>query len=238
MPRLRFGRDPKSWPRPDMPRIIQVCKRVRETDGWLGRRNAALISTLPLFGSRARENTMLKKEHVEIGDSSFFVTFSILKLHSIKKVRCTKCGKVSRLGWTFCPVCGSSLEGLKLLPYKEAQTDVTRQRSFSHPLAGYFVDWVKEVPPGAWIFPSSGANLEPQWDKPLSRQGVYMVVRRNMVDYWPHLFRHNLATGFSKLGYTENDLMKWFGWTRYETAVRYTRLGGGARIKSMGESTA
>lgn len=242
MPVLRYGNDPKQWPKPDMAKILKVCKEVSREKDWMGRRDAAILSTIPMFGSRASENRTLKRSQVQIGDDTVFVTFSILKLHHSKKVKCS-CSKVVRFGWNNCPFCGGSLKGLTPIPFKEPQTDIERQRKKNHPLMPFFVDWVEEVPLDGVLFPKStipgifGIDTKPQWEKALSRQGIYMIVRKHLGDYWPHLFRHNLATGFSRVGFSEGDLMKWFGWTRYETAERYTRLGGGARIKSMGESS-
>lgn len=207
----------------------------------MGRRNAALISTLPLFGSRAKENAMLRRKDVKIGEDRVFVSFTILKSEARRKVKCS-CENVCRFGWKNCPMCGRSLEGLEPLPMRFSAVPIQRQRPLTHPLAGFFVGWAKEAPLDGWMFPktdSPGGRLgSPLWFKPLSRQSVYMVLRRNIEEYWPHLFRYNLATGFSELGFSEGDLMKWFGWTRYETAEHYTRLGGGARIKKMGESEA
>lgn len=244
MPKLRAGNDPKQWPRPDMGKVIQVCEEISQSKGWMGQRNAAIISALPLFGSRSEENAALKRNQVHIGSDTIFVTFSILKLHHAKLVQCSSCQKVGRFGWKRCPYCGESLEGLPALPQRKDQTDIERQRKVTHPLAPFFLKWVEQVPLDGFLFPKSsipgifGIDSVPQWGRPLSRQSIYMVVRKHLSDYWPHLFRHNLATGFSRVGYSEGDLMKWFGWTRYETAERYTRLGGGARIKSMGASDA
>jgi integrase len=223
-------------------KILKVCETVSQEKDWMGRRDAAIISTLPLFGSRAKENAVLRRNEVEIGAGVVFVTFSILKLHHTKRVRC-QCQRVVKFGWKHCPHCGESLKGIEPLPQKADQTDIKRQRKTDHPLMPFFLRWVEEVPLNGVLFPKStlpgvfGIDTRPQWDIPLSRQGIYKVVRNHLSDYWPHLFRHNLATGFSSVGFSEGDLMKWFGWTRYETAERYTRLGGGARIKSMGESS-
>lgn len=243
MPKLRFGNDPKQWPRPELSRVVNVCELISQSNGWMGQRDAAVLAAIPLFGSRAKEYSNLKRNQVHIGAETVFVTFSILKLHRSKRVRCV-CQKVGKFGWKNCPHCGASLEGLPALPQKLEQTDIERQRKTTHPLMPYFLKWVELVPLDGHLFPRSsipgifGVDSAPQWDRPLSRQGIYMVVRKHLSDYWPHLFRHNLATGFSRIGFSEGDLMKWFGWTRYETAERYTRLGGGARIKSMGESDA
>jgi len=43
-------------------------------------------------------------------------------------------------------------------------------------------------------------------------------------------------TKSSEEWYDEFDLIDWFDWSRYETAKRYGRLGGGKRFKRMGES--
>ncbi len=242
MPKLRFGNDPSKWPRPDLAKIVKVCEEVSQKQDWMGRRNAAILSSPPLFGSRASENSVLKRSDVQIGADRVFVRFRILKLHHTKKVRCS-CNRLVKFGWKNCPYCGAALAGLEALPQKKVETDIERQRNMSHPLMPFFLRWANEVPLEGVLFPKStipgifGIDTKPQWEKALSRQSIYMIVRRNLEDYWPHLFRHNLATGFSRVGFSESDLMKWFGWTRYETAERYTRLGGGARIKSMGESS-
>ena len=242
MPKLRYGNDPKNWPHPDMAKIVKVCETVSQEKDWMGRRDAAILSSPALFGSRASENAVLKRNQVQIGGDRVFVTFTILKLHHNKKVRCL-CQRLAKFGWNNCPHCGGSLSGIPPLPQKEEQTDIERQRKTNHPLMPFFIKWVEEVPLDGVLFPKSsipgifGIDVKPQWERALSRQGIYMIVRKHLNDYWPHLFRHNLATGFSRVGFSETDLMKWFGWTRYETAERYTRLGGGARIKSMGESS-
>lgn len=241
MPKLTAGNDVKNWPHPTQEKVLKVCEEVSQKNGWMGKRDAAIIATTAMFGNRASENAILRRQHLEIGRDVIFVAFSILKIHHSKKVRCS-CGKYAKFGWNNCPHCGHSLEGLEPLQSKEPQTVIEKQRNKNHPLAKFLIQWLDEVPADAWVFPKSsmpgifGIESQPTWDERLSRQAVYNIIKKHTGNCWPHLFRHSLATGFARVGFSENDLMKWFGWTRYETAERYTRLGGGARIKSMGES--
>ena len=59
----------------------------------------------------------------------------------------------------------------------------------------------------------------------MSRQHAYRIIKGLNPKAWTHLFRHSLATEMAERGATEEELMSWFDWDRYETAHRYVKGG-------------
>jgi integrase len=59
----------------------------------------------------------------------------------------------------------------------------------------------------------------------MSRQHAHRIIKGLNPKAWLHLFRQSLATEMAERGATEEELMSWFDWDRYETAHRYTKGG-------------
>jgi len=50
---------------------------------------------------------------------------------------------------------------------------------------------------------------------------VYLMVKKTNQNGWIHLFRHTRAERFREQGYSDVELMAWFGWTDARTPSRY-----------------
>jgi len=54
-----------------------------------------------------------------------------------------------------------------------------------------------------------------------SAHKVYLMVKVTNPNAWIHLFRHTRAERFREAGYSDAELMAWFGWTDARTPSRY-----------------
>ena len=59
----------------------------------------------------------------------------------------------------------------------------------------------------------------------MSREQAYKIFKAINPKCWLHLFRHSVATEMAERGATEEELMSWFDWDRYDTAHRYVKGG-------------
>lgn len=250
MPALRKGPDPENWPRPTLEATINVCVEIAKETNWIADRNAALVAMDATFGKRAGEVTSLRKSDVWVEGSELVVQFTITKITKPPRLRCN-CGRMNKNSWKFCAECGLSLTDAERVEPVKVNSIRVKRRRIDYPLVPFILKWREQVPdvePGEkakFIFPPSSspgifhsASSSPLWDKHVSRRTPWQVLNKWAKDYWPHLLRHGLATRFAGQGASEFDLMDWFDWTRYETAKRYIQLGGGERIKKMGQSMA
>jgi len=102
------------------------------------------------------------------------------------------------------------------------------------PLVEPMVSWVEKC--GDWLFPT-GRGFEPY----LSRTMSYNIARRvgDSIGQWiyPHWFRAQRA---SQLRFEYNfdvmDLMEFFAWKHFPTAMRYAKMGWRGLATKMGVS--
>jgi integrase len=64
---------------------------------------------------------------------------------------------------------------------------------------------------------------------------VYMMIKKLNPNVWIHLFRHTRAERFRALGYSDAELMSWFGWTDPRTPAHYVHPST-KTIEDMGRS--
>ena len=64
---------------------------------------------------------------------------------------------------------------------------------------------------------------------------IYMMIKRLNPNVWIHLFRHTRAEKFRAAGYSDAELMAWFGWMDPRTASHYTHPST-KTIEDMGRS--
>ncbi len=243
MPRLNAGNDPANWPRPTLQEVDALCQSISSQKGWMGKRDSSAISMAALFGKREGEITMLRARDLDfdLDAEQFRVRFYIEKDHKSPYKICG-CGSKNRASWNYCKNCGSPLATLsRIVPsrnYEQAQ----KIRPLKYPLVRYVEEWWNVISDKElFLFPVNGQfnflgpSEEPDFSRNLSGDGLYQIVKRNAETWWPHLFRHVLATRFAEAGRGEIDLMDWFDWRRYETARRYIKLGAGRRIVEMGK---
>lgn len=249
MPHLLAGTEVENWPRPQLPEVVDFCRRISKSgQSWMSERDAALVAMIATFGKRAGENTSLRKKDVWTEGDRLFVRFTVSKITRPPRKRCV-CGNINKSRWKFCSACGSLLSMAEELPQQRTNRIAVKSRVLAYPLVGFVTSWHKKVPQEeAFLFPPCqvpgffGQESEPNWQRPLDRRAAgnilakYERILQTGQHVWAHLFRHLLATKFSEEGYDEFDLMDWFDWSRYETAKRYVKLGGGKRIKRMGET--
>ena len=237
MPRLNAGKDPRAWPRPDMGKLVKKCDELSKREGWMGKRDAAIIALPAMFGRRRGEIRVVRRSDVKIAEDRLYITFSVLKSHVPPKALCPS-GHPCKLAWKVCPECGAlvkNLDGSRPQGVKVGEPDneltlATNQRLATHPLAKFLLTWVNEVPEAGYLCaksPYSGIFSIPDaplWDIPLSGSGITNIIRKHTEGLWPHLFRHNLATSFSEIGFDAYDLLQLFIWRRYDTAKKYVEL--------------
>ena len=51
---------------------------------------------------------------------------------------------------------------------------------------------------------------------------IYNMIKKLNPDIWIHLFRHTRAEKFRSQGFSDAELMAWFGWTDARTPSNYT----------------
>jgi len=55
----------------------------------------------------------------------------------------------------------------------------------------------------------------------MSRVQAYKILKALDEEFYPHWFRHSLATALAEEGFTAHELKDWFDWSRYDTASSY-----------------
>lgn len=55
----------------------------------------------------------------------------------------------------------------------------------------------------------------------MSRVQAYKILKALDPEFYPHWFRHSLATSLAEEGFTAHELKDWFDWSRYDTASSY-----------------
>jgi len=155
-----------------------------------------LLALLWLFGKRITENLRLKRKDAYVREGYLYVYFTVLK----KK----KVGKRGEPGW---------LETVRKRYLKRI--------ILKNPYVPYVLQYVDEISdPNAYLFPSKRSK-----SGHLSRNHAYRIVKFLNPKLWLHLFRESLATTYAEQGATEEELMHWFDWDRYETAHDYVKRG-------------
>lgn len=178
-----------------------------------------LIALLWLFGKRITEILRLKRKDVwaKYGDvwkerGYLFVRFTILKKEAKNK---------------------------QPIPVKKVKRiRISNNLEFVKPIARY-VGKIKD--PEAYLFPGNSRPhklIAKRKDKEtgriikvykyevtdrglMSREHAYKILKGLNPKCWIHLFRHSLATQLAEEGFSGIELMHWFDWSRYETALRY-----------------
>lgn len=85
----------------------------------------------------------------------------------------------------------------------------------------YILDYVESIrEPDAYIFASNRSTTGY-----MSRNHAYRILKGLDPKCWLHLFRHSVATEMAERGATEEELMAWFDWDRYDTAHGYVKGG-------------
>ena len=243
MPRLNLGKEPENWPKPTLKEVDALCQGVSKEKGWMGKRNSAGISLVALFGKREGEVVALRAKDLDLDYDAeqLRVRFHVLKEHKPSFKICT-CGSKNRSTWQFCKSCGLPLAKLPRIAPPQHTEQSMKVRPLKYPLVNYISDWLKLVPDTeSWVLPKNdqynfnGPSIAPDFLHHISGSALYQIIHRECETWWPHLFRHTLATRFSEAGRSEFDLMDWFDWSRAETAHRYVKLGAGKRIVEMGK---
>jgi hypothetical protein len=224
---------------------------------WMADRDAAVIGMVASFGKRAGENVTLTKRDLWQDQGRVFVRFTVTKVAKPVRKRCS-CGIVNKASWSYCRGCGASLATAEIVPSQKVNRIRVKSRVETYPMLSFILKWWQQIPDvpayigleaqPMWAFPPAryqgflAASSPPDWSRHLDRRGPGNILSHYekkyglAVHWWPHLFRHVLSVKFAEAGNDEFDLMDWFDWERYETAKRYTKLGGGRRIKRMGDS--
>lgn len=184
-----------------------------------------LIALLWLFGKRIREVLKLKREDIEVREGFLYVNFQIQKKKSRKSLL-------------------TPIRKLKLITLK-------------NPYTVYILNHIQTITnPDAWLFPGRKKKREwdVKWKDPetgeiiktyhyvdddvgrMSKEYALRVLKSLSETVCCHLFRHSLATTMAERKSTEEELMNWFDWDRYETAHGYVK-GGPRMTKELSERT-
>jgi len=113
-----------------------------------------------------------------------------------------------------------------VLKKKHRQTQAIPERklkriTLANPYTRYILDYVESIhEPDAYIFPSNRSTTGY-----MSRNHAYRILKGLDRKCWLHLFRHSVATEMAERGATEEELMAWFDWDRYDTAHGYVKGG-------------
>ena len=90
----------------------------------------------------------------------------------------------------------------------------------------YIIEHLNEVKDGEYIWFYAN-NFE------TSRHKVYLMIKKLNPEGWIHLFRHTRAERFREKGYSDAELMAWFGWINPNTPRKYTHPSN-KTIEEMG----
>jgi len=168
-----------------------------------------LVALLWLFGKRITENLKLKRKDIRVSKGYLYVHYIISK----KKAQQGK-------------------------PIPERRL---KRMTLENPYTQYVIDYVEGIAdPEAYLFPGRSRErtikvYNKRLDKTyvykkeampiMSNAHAYRILRGLDPDVWCHLFRHSVATEMAERGYTEEQLMAWFDWDRYDTAHGYVKGG-------------
>lgn len=86
------------------------------------------------------------------------------------------------------------------------------------------ISWIEKR--SDYVFPSKSSRNKLLY---LSRTRAYQILRdlgrRVGIHLYSHWFRAQRASQLaSEYGFREHELLRWFSWKRYETAMRYSKL--------------
>jgi integrase len=173
-----------------------------------------LIALEWLFGKRIRETLRLRREDVHWDDEFLYANFTVQKKRSRKAT---------------------------LAPKR-----VLKKILLSNPYTHYIIDHVSTITEG-WIFTGAKGRREKTvyWkdeegkiiksyhyvdadEGRLSQEYALQILKALDENICCHLFRHSLATQMAEHEATEEELMHWFDWDRFDTAHGYVR--GGPRM--------
>jgi len=93
--------------------------------------------------------------------------------------------------------------------------------TLDNPYVEHILQYIEGITdPEAYVFSSSRSAYGH-----LSRNHAYRILKGLDRKVWLHLFRHSVATEMAERGATEEELMAWFDWDRYDTAHGYVKGG-------------
>jgi len=200
MPKIKVKRD-DILRKPEIDTMLKKAESV-----YNGQRLQCVIALAWLFGKRINEICRLKRKDIWWDNQFLYVRFHVSKKRERKEQ----------------PVPKPFLKRIRL----------------DHPYVHYILDYVKKFEKG-YIFPGYGGGYVKQVkDKKYGKTYEYVVegghitperLRQQLKQVnpkaWWHLFRESLATYMAENGATEEELMHWFDWDRFETAHKYVKRG-------------
>lgn len=192
-----------------------VERDVEEFVGWdllngmvdqAGERNAAFVATSFETGGRVTEVRMLNRENFVLANPKVILVRNMRVIKRFHRER----GQVVK--------------------------DIVYRKTFpirrDEPLAKVMIDWVEQQ--RGWLFPTHQGN-----EDFLGRTMSYNIARRvgNSVGLWvyPHWFRAQRASQLRfEYGFDAMDLMEFFAWKHWPTAIRYAKIGWRGLAAKMG----
>jgi len=201
-------------------------------------REQAFLSALFLTGGRVSEVLALRKSNFEIRKEENLIIVRGMPL--LKRYR-----KLQELNFT-------NPKGQTIRRWLTQKLEKTRKPFpilYSEPLVPFLLDWLEKIPEeNGLLFPSpyrEGKPLSRFWayrfirkldktvplelrqklglDKPLVIEGVKV---KDSLHLWLHFFRSQRACCLvSEFGFQLHDLLDWFSWEHFETAMDYAKKG-------------
>jgi integrase len=172
----------------------------------------ALIALLWLFGKRITETLRLQKKDVWVEEGFLCARFRVLKKKSRKDYPLPKI--------------------------------VLKKVTVDNPYTHYVTDYLATLKEDdIWLFPGRKHKRmftihNKEYDKDYTyfdddegrmvKETAWRIMKGLSKEVWNHLFRTSLATEMAEHEATEEDLMNWFDWDKYETAHGYVK--GGPRM--------
>lgn len=196
------------WPR--LLELVAECDKTTyraDQQDHLRERDKALVATLFETGGRVSEVLMLRKRNFDIQRDRVLVK----GMRVLKRYR--KVGEYQKKG---------GKKSWKTEPVFTTRGIFTVRRF--EPLTPIMVSWIETC--NDYIFPSGSNGSELPY---LGRTRVYQILRdlgkRVDIHLYSHWFRAQRASQLaSEYGFREHELLRWFSWKRYETAMRYSKL--------------
>ena len=168
-----------------------------------------LLALLWIFGKRISEILKVRRGDIFTRKGYLYVRFTVLKKR-----------------------------GLKERPIPEKRL---KRITLQNPYAKLIINWTNRFErAGSYIFPGRvrertfnvvkketgkvytyHQDAEPR----MSRELAYKILKGINPKVWLHLFRSSVATEMAERGATEEQLMAWFDWDRYDTAHEYVKGG-------------
>jgi hypothetical protein len=145
MPAYKLGgskRDKDRWPYLDPTDRLRLCELALVKNpqcNWLGKRDAAMIAFLSLYGKRCIEINQLSRSDVRVDRDrkALVTTFSIHKTEKRHNQICPTCGKEYGSSWTRC----KEEHNTKLVPLEKKPVEYER---IDKPIG---LEWRKEFMP-------------------------------------------------------------------------------------------